>query len=151
MSKVRTYNGQDGSSPDGLFFHSFSGRPVDQYDFPRGDPRGSIGDVFVLTVRAEVVKVVEDEIKDGRRQTIGFKVIDSKIGNIVAKADNRDPNQTSIDDVTDEGGDYGDYGDYAPPVAEVLGDQGDEPADDTETADGTIVAGDFGRPAFSSD
>ena len=36
--------------------------------------------------RAEVVKVVEDEIKDGRRQTIGFKVIDSKIGNIVASA-----------------------------------------------------------------
>lgn len=117
MSKVTTFNGQDGTSSTELFFHQFSGRPVDQYDWPNsdGDPRANIGDVFVLTVRAEVVKVVEDEVKDGRRQTIGFKVVDSKLGSMVTKADQSDPNQTSIDDVDDEAyegaGDYGDFGD----------------------------------------
>lgn len=118
MSKVTTFNGQDGTSSTELFFHQFSGRPVDQYDWPNsdGDPRANIGDVFVLTVRAEVVKVVEDEVKDGRRQTIGFKVVDSKLGSMVTKADQSDPNQTSIDDFGDDedddgAGDYGDYGD----------------------------------------
>lgn len=141
MSKVTKHNGTGGSS-DGLFFHSFSGRPIDQYEWPNsdGDPRANIGDVFVLTVRAEVVKVVEDEIKDGRRQTIGFKVVDSKIGNIVAKADGNDPNQTSIDDV--DSADAGEYGDYEPPAydPEAPG-QPDDPAEN-------VVEGDFG-PSFS--
>ena len=134
MSKVTTYNGQDGTSPEGLFFHQFSGRTIDQYDWPNsdGDPRQNIGDVFVLTISAEVDKVVEDEIKDGRRQTIGFKVIDSKLGNIVAKVDT-DPAQTSIEDLGEDPPTGGDYGDYETP---------DEEGDDEGEA------GEFG-PEFS--
>lgn len=137
MSKVTKYNGEGGTS-EGMFFHAFSGRPTSQYDWPNsdGDPRKNIGDVFVLTVRAEVTKVVEDEIKDGRRQTIGFKVIDSKLGNIVAKVDGTDPGQTSIEDIDDDpaGGDYGDY--------ETSDDSGDPSGDD-----GGL--GEFG-PSFSA-
>ena len=140
MSKVTTFNGQDGTSSTELFFHQFSGRPVDQYDWPNsdGDPRANIGDVFVLTVRAEVVKVVEDEVKDGRRQTIGFKVVDSKLGSMVTKADQSDPNQTSIDDVNDENEanvDFGDYGDEVD-FGGYGGDDDDPVTDDDSHDDG---------------
>lgn len=117
MSKVEKFNGEGGTS-SGLFFHQYSGKPIDQYSWPHndGDPRANIGDVFVLTVHAEVTKVVEDEVKDGRRQTIGFKVIDSHLGKMLAKADGNDPNQTSIDDMDDERGEDApslDYGDFS--------------------------------------
>lgn len=153
MSKVQKFNGEGGTS-DGLFFHAFSGRPVSQYDWPNsdGDPSANLGDVFVLTIRAEVVKVVEDEIKDGRRQTIGFKVIDSKLGNMVAKSDCVDPNQTSIDDVDDDDGDYGDYTPPAyDPTAPGQPDDGvvDAEVIDEDDEDTTVVSADFG-PDFSA-
>ncbi|WP_411815695.1 hypothetical protein [Gordonia sp. SND2] len=130
MAKVTKHNGEGGTS-SGLFFHQYSGKPIDQYEWPNsdGDPRANIGDVFVLTVRAEVVKVVEDEVKDGRRQTIGFKVIDSQLGKMVAKADGNDPNQTSIDDMGEGSSD--DYGDYSPPQFDA-----DQPTIDATEVDG---------------
>lgn len=139
MSKVEKLNGTGGTA-DGLYFYSFAGRPIDQYDWADGtDPRANIGDVYVLTIRAEVQKVVTDEIKDGQRQTIGFKVIDAKRGQMVAKADKSDPNQTSIDDVdVDEDTDYGD----SPDPDDVID------VDVIDDPDGTVVAGEFG-PNFS--
>lgn len=130
MAKVTKHNGEGGTS-SGLFFHQYSGKPIDQYEWPNsdGDPRANIGDVFVLTVRAEVVKVVEDEVKDGRRQTIGFKVIDSQLGKMVAKADGNDPNQTPIDDMGEGSSD--DYGDYSPPQFDA-----DQPTIDDPEGDG---------------
>lgn len=135
MSKVTKFNGEGGTS-DGLFFHQFSGRPVDQYAWPSGDPSASKGDVFVLTVRAEVVKVVDDLVKDGPRKTIGFKVIDSKLGNLVARGDGVDPNQTSIDDVPDR--DSGEYGDYTPPAYDEHAHEGYPPEVDNDVVDGEV-------------
>ncbi|QDB74835.1 hypothetical protein KNU56_gp58 [Gordonia phage Arri] len=97
MTKVTNMNG-DGGTSAGMYKHAFSGSPITQYEFP-GDPRDHRGDVYVFEVRAELTKVVSDHVKDGDREVIGWKIIDSKPARLVARADNQDPNQTSIDDV----------------------------------------------------
>lgn len=116
MAIVTTFNGQQGTSSDDLFFHAFAGRPVDQYESPFADddPRTHIGDIVVMTVRAELTAVVTDHISDGTRQSLKFKVVDSQPGKVIARSNGADPNQTSIDDADytdDEDTDYGDYTD----------------------------------------
>ena len=130
-----------GGTTDGTYFHSFSGRPLDQYTSPFGtdDPRDHIGSTVSITVRAELTAVVTDHVSEGTRETLKFKVLDSKTGTVVAKADKSDPNQTSIDDVdVDEDTDYGD----SPDPDDVID------VDVIDDPDGTVVAGEFG-PNFS--
>ena len=116
MAIVKKMNGTGGST-DGMFFHSFSGMPNDQYTPPfEDDPREHIGETFVIEVRAELTAVTTDEIKSGKREKLSFKVVDSKVGKMVTRADGSDSNQTRIDDFGDDedddgAGDYGDYGD----------------------------------------
>ncbi|QOC56066.1 hypothetical protein SEA_CLOWN_68 [Gordonia phage Clown] len=98
MSKVTNADGS-GGSPTGLYFHRFSGGGPDQFEFPGTDPRAYLGDTFALTVRAELVKVITDEIADGQRQILAFRVVDSAPVKLVARADGHDPAQTSIDDL----------------------------------------------------
>ena len=114
MAIVKKMNGTGGST-DGMFFHSFSGMPNDQYTPPfEDDPREHIGETFVIEVRAELTAVTTDEIKSGKREKLSFKVVDSKVGKMVTRADGSDSNQTSIDDYDDEGEANTDFGDYSP-------------------------------------
>ncbi|QRY62711.1 hypothetical protein JVX90_00085 [Gordonia sp. PDNC005] len=133
MSKVEHQNGDSPkTSTSGMFFHGYSGRPVDQYESPFGDddPRQHIGDTVVMTTRAELAAVVTDHIADGTRQTLKWKVIDSQVGKVVARSDGRDPNQTSIDDIGDS--DSGEYGDYTPPQYDPDAHDGYPPEADEE-------------------
>lgn len=144
MAIVKKMNGTGGSTA-GMYFHAFSGMPNDQYTPPfDDDPREHIGETFVIEVRAELTAVTTDEIKSGKREKLSFKVVDSKVGKMVARADGSDADQTSIDDYDDEdddadgAGDYGDYGDEV---------DIDAPVDDVEHDDGhdnpfTVVNGD---------
>ncbi|QAX92866.1 hypothetical protein KNU39_gp55 [Gordonia phage Mutzi] len=117
MTKVTNMNG-DGGSPAGMFFHRFSGGGPDQFEFPGNDPRAYLGDTFSMTVRAELVKVITDEIADGQRQILAFRVVDSAPVKLVARADGHDPAQTSIDDIDD-----------APPPDDNLDSDLTEPAE----------------------
>ena len=62
MAIVKKMNGTGGST-DGMFFHSFSGMPNDQYTPPfEDDPREHIGETFVIEVRAvEVGNLYADD------------------------------------------------------------------------------------------
>lgn len=131
MSKVTQHNGENGTS-DGMFLHRYSGGGTGQYEWPHGDdPRLSLGDTFVMNVRVELTKVITDEIADGQRQILGFKVVDSAIGKLVEKSGGIDPAQTSIDDMDDSGG----YDDYQPPAYQPPLDEPAEPAEETDGAD----------------
>lgn len=118
MSKVSKLNGTGGTTSN-MFFFAFSGKPVDQFEWPHhdGDPAANLGDVFVLTIRAEVSKVVEDEVKDGHRRTVGFKVLDATLREMLATADGHDPGQMSLDSLDDDTTDEENtqYGDYEAP------------------------------------
>lgn len=138
MAKVTKHNGEGGSTA-GMYFHSFSGRPIDQYESPFGDddPRDRIGDVVVMTDRMQLVGVVTDEVKDGTRQTLKWKCLDSKTGKVVERAGHIDPNQYSIEDYADDTeprpGDYGDE------PAEANPQQNDEPGPDAHGVDDSAV------------
>lgn len=97
MAKVTNMNGTGGTS-EGMYFNQFSGKPTTQYEFP-GDPREHRGDNFKLEVVVELTKVTSDTVKDGPREIVSYKVLESKPAVLVARADGHDPNQTSIDDV----------------------------------------------------
>ncbi|NMO00857.1 hypothetical protein HH308_06470 [Gordonia sp. TBRC 11910] len=103
MAEVKNHNGTGGTS-EGMYLHQFSGKPTTQYEF-LGDPRDHRGDVYTLVVRVELTKVTSDHIKDGDREIIGFKVIDSKPPQLVQAASERDvdPNQIPMDEAM---GDY---------------------------------------------
>lgn len=145
MAKVTKHNGEGGST-DGMYFHSFSGRPVDQYTSPFGDddPRDRIGDVVVMTDRMQLVGVVTDEVKDGTRQTLKWKCLDSKTGKVVERAGHIDPNQYSIDDYDDDTTPQ--PGDYVPgtdeePATEEAPDEapGDTAVDPAQFSPFTVV------------
>lgn len=130
MAKVTTLNGESGNSTEGMYFHQYTGKPESQYEFRLGDdvltveglgavdPHEYVGATFSVNVRVKLGSVKEEEIKNGTREILGLRVVDSGPLRLVERAakkdsksestktdDDTDPNQATIDDYSE---DYGD-------------------------------------------
>lgn len=103
MALVKERANGDKSTTAGMAVYKFSGMPIEQFEHVP-----DTGDIAVITVRVECTGVGDEQIKDGVRHYVKWKVVNAAIGRELPMERPKDP-ELPYDDNQD-GSAYGDYG-----------------------------------------
>lgn len=96
-------NGDKGTS-EGMAVYKFAGMPIEQFELVP-----ETGDTRVITVRVECVSVGTEQIKDGDRKFVKWRVVNAAIGRELPDEKPSDPTLPGMGDDDGANEAYGDY------------------------------------------
>lgn len=112
MAIVKDNPNGDKGTTEGMALYRFTGTPTTQYEhIPEPGERRT------MTITVERSAVIEDEIKDGERTIVRWKVIEAELGKPVTKSSASDEPELDYDSGANAA--YGDYGVGQPAPADA--------------------------------
>ncbi|MDI9914390.1 hypothetical protein [Rhodococcus sp. IEGM 1379] len=121
MAIVKDNPNGDKGTVEGMAKYSFMSSPPEQFEHIPVP-----GERRVMSVTVQCKAVIDEEVDEGVRKHVKWKIVEAEIGTMAHRAETTEP---TLDYESGESGEYGDYGTGAP--ANMTGAEDNDSVDDT--------------------
>ena len=133
MAIVKDNPNGDKGTVEGMAKYSFMSSPPEQFEHIPVP-----GERRVMSVTVQCKAVIDEEVDEGIRKHVKWKIVEAEIGSMAKRAETTEP---TLDYESGDDGEYGDYGTGAPADTATetdtdSDDVGDGPADNVHAIGG---------------